>query len=211
MIVTKIKQIGRTNRYHVYVDDEWSGIFMDVTLATYKIKTGGQFDEDAFRAIKEENDARVSFDMATSYMEKYVTSEKGIRDYLKKKGFDEKTVSKAVEKLKEYGFVDDEKFAKNYFESMSSGKGKRAIATKLRQKGISKEIVENLIENVDEEEQLETAKKLAEKFVKNRAQSANLRQKCLAHLVYKGYDYSVAQKATLSALQSFESETDDWF
>ena len=210
MIVTKIKQIGRTNRYHVYVDEQWSGIFMDVTLATYKIKTGGEFDEGEFARIKEENDARVSFDMATSYMEKYVTSEKGIKDYLKKKGFDEKIISKAVEKLKEYGFVDDEKFAKNYFESLSSGKGKRAIATKLLQKGISKEIVENLLENVDEEQQFETAKKLAEKFVKNRAQSANLRQKCLAHLIYKGYDYSVAQKATQDALASFGEDVEDW-
>lgn len=209
--ITKIKQIGRTNRYHVYVDEKWAGIFIDVTLATYKMKTGGQFDEEEFDRIKAENDASVSFDMATSYMEKYVVSEKGIKDYLKKKGFDDKTVAKTVEKLKEYNFVDDEKFAKNYFESLSSNKGKRAIATKLLQKGISKEIVQSLLENVDDEAQLETATALARKFVKNREMSPNLRQKCLAHLVYKGYDYSVAQKATQTVLNSYEGEKDDWF
>lgn len=209
MVITKIKQIGKTNKYHVYVDEDWCGIFLDESLATHKIKTGGQFEAEEFALIKAENDQKVSFDMAVGYMERYVTTEKGTRDYLKKKGFDNGTISKAMAKLKEYGFVDDEKFAKNYFDSQSGGKGKRAIAAKLRQKGVSKEIVENLLENVDEDAEFETAKRLAEKFVKNRAQSPNLRQKCLAHLIYKGYDYSVALKVLQVIFTSFEEENFD--
>ncbi len=210
MVITKIKQIAKTNRYHVYVDEEWFGIFLDETLAREHLKTNQEIDDERLFQIKKENDARVSFALATSYMEKYVTTEKGIRDYLKKKSFDDETISKTVDKLKAYGFVDDEKFAKNYFESLSSGKGKRVIANKLLQKGISKEIVQELLSNVDDESQLETAIALAEKFVKNREQSPKLWNKCLAHLVYKGYDYSVAQKATQTALKSYEGENNDW-
>ena len=210
MIITKIKQIGKTNKYHVYVDEEWFGIFLDETLAREHLKTGQEIDEGNLAEIKKENDRKLSFDMAVSYMEKYVVSEKGIRDYLKKKSFDGKTIDSTVERLQEYGFVDDEKFAKNYFDSLSGNKGKNAIANKLRQKGISKEIVDELLENVDEENQIELATRQAEKFVKSRANSANIKNKCLAHLIYKGYDYSVAQKATQIALKNYEGENDDW-
>ncbi len=208
MTITKIKRIGSTNRFHVYVDDAWAGIFLDEILAVYKLKTDQEIDEEAFKEIKKENDERVSFDMAVSYLEKYVVSERGLKDYLKKKGFDESAISSAVEKLKEYGFVDDEKFAKTYFESLSSCKGKRVIAQKLKQKGVSSEIVESLLENVDEEAEFEKAVVLAGKFVKNRQKDTKTKQKCLAHLVYKGYDYSVAQKATNEVFVNTEEEND---
>ena len=206
LTITKIKQIGKTNRYHVYVDEEWYGIFLDEVLAREHLKTNQEIEEDVLKKIKEENDERVSFDMAVSYMEKYVASEKGIRDYLKKKSFDDDIISKTIEKLRSYGFVDDEKIAKSYFESLSNSKGKRVIANKLRSKGISKEIVDSLIEKVDDEGQLETAKRLAEKFVKNRDYSLKTKQKCLAHLLYKGYDYSVAQRATHDTFSGKESD-----
>lgn len=207
MQITKIKQIGGTNRYNLYIDEKWCGIFLDETLARFRLKTGQEVEEDVFKEIKEENDERVSFDMSVSYMEKYVVSEKGIKDYLKKKNFADKTIKITLEKLREYGFVDDEKFAKNYFDSLAGTKGKRAIADKLRQKGISADIIDNLLENVDDDGELERATALAEKFVKNRQNDPKCKQKCLAHLIYKGYDYSVAQQATKNA---YKGENDDW-
>ena len=209
MTITKIKRIGSTNRFHVYADEAWAGIFLDEMLVKHQIKTDADFDEAEFAEIKRENDERVAFDMAVSYLEKYVVSEKGLKDYLKKKGFDAKAISQAVEKLKDYGFIDDEKFARNYFESLSNGRGKRAIAQKLKQKGVSGEIVDGLLEEVDEEDELQKAIVNAEKFAKNRQNDPKIKQKCLAHLIYKGYDYGVAQKATNEILKN-TGENDDW-
>lgn len=209
MTITKIKRIASTCRFNVYVDGKYCGVFLDEILATYKLKTDQEIDEDEFKKIKEENDEKVSFDMAASYLEKYVVSEKGLKDYLKKKNFSPKTISKCIEKLKEYGFLNDEAFAQNYFEIMQSKNGKNAIARKLKQKGVSAEIVDGLLENIVEEDEIEKAVCLAKKFVKNREISPKTKQKCLAHLVYKGYDYSVAQQATNIALSNVEEE-DDW-
>ncbi len=210
MIITKIKRIASTNRYHLYADEQWQGIFLDEILAVYKLKTDQEIDEDDFKKIKKENDRKVSFDMAVCYMEKYVVSQKGIKDYLKKKGFDDNTISATIDKLKEYGYVDDEKFARNYFDSLTASKGKRAIANKLREKGVAKEIIDDLIEEIEDEDEISKASILAEKFAKNREKSLKNKQKCLAHLVRKGYDYSVAQQATNNVFNSYEGENDDW-
>lgn len=209
MIITKIKRIGSTNRFHVYIDEEWAGVFLDEILALYHFKTDMQIDDEVFKEIKLENDKKVAFDMAVSYMEKYVVSEKGIRDYLKKKNFDDSTIKNTIEKLKEYNFVDDRKFAQNYFESLSASKGKRVISNKLKEKGINSEIINEILENVDDEDEIEKAKIIAEKFVKNRQNDTKCKQKCLAHLIYKGYDYNVAQQATNYALED-KGENDDW-
>ena len=215
MTITKIKRIGATNRFHVYADEKWAGVFLDEILARYEFKTGAEIDDATFKKIKAENDERVAFDMAVYYLEKYVVSEKGLKDYLKKKGFAEGTIQKTISKLHEYEMVDDEKFAKNFFESVSQTQGKRTIARKLIQKGVSKEIVDNLLENVSEDDEFDKAKVLAEKFVKNREKNAKNKQKCLAHLVYKGYDYSVARKVTDQVFanmdDTMEEAEDDWF
>ncbi len=211
MVITKIKRIGSTNRFNVYVDEQYCGIFLDEILATYKLKTDMEVDEIQFKEIKQENDERVAFDLAVSYLEKYNVSEKGLKDYLKRKGFDGRVVLQALAKMREYGFVDDEKFAKNYFESMSSNKGKHAIASKLKEKGISSEIIDELLDEIDEDDELEKATNLANKFVKNRQNDTKCKQKCIAHLIYKGYDYNVAQQATSIALKNTTEEQDDWF
>ena len=202
MIITKIKRIASTNRYHLYADEQWQGIFLDEILAIYKLKTDQEIDEDDFKKIKKENDRKVSFDMAVCYMEKYVVSQKGIKDYLKKKGFDDNTISATIDKLKDYGYVDDEKFARNYFDSLTASKGKRAIANKLREKGIAKEIIDDLVEEIEDEDEISKATVLAEKFAKNREKSLKNKQKSLAHLVRKGYDYTVAQQATNNVFNS---------
>ncbi len=209
MTITKIKRIGNTSRFHVLVDDEWAGIFLDEILARYQLKNGTSLDEEKYFEIKKENDEKVAFDMAVGYIERYVVSEKGLHDYLRKKSFNFEVISKTVEKLQEYGMIDDEKFAKNYFESVSAGKGKRAVAQKLKSKGVSNEIIDSLLEGIDEESEFENAKVLAEKFVKNRQKDAKIKLKCLAHLIYKGYDYSVAQRATKEVFENI-GESDDW-
>lgn len=209
MIITKIKRIGSTSRFHVYVDEEWVGVFLDEILVLYHFKTDMEIEESEFKKIKFENDKKVAFDMAVSYVEKYVVSEKGIRDYLKKKNFDDSTIKNTIEKLKEYNFVDDRKFAQNYFESLSASKGKRVIVNKLKEKGISLEIINEIIENVNDEDEIEKAVVVAKKFVKNRQNDTKCKQKCLAHLIYKGYDYNVAQQATNYALED-KGESDDW-
>lgn len=207
MTITEIKKIGNGGKYHVYVDEVYFGIFIDEILAKYQLHTGQEIDKERLYEIKEENDERLSFDMGLGYLEKYMVTEKGLRDYLKKKGMNKSAINHAVEKLQEYGYINDEVFAKSYFESLKSTKGKRVISNKLKEKGVSEEIISDLISKVEEEGEIENATLLAKKFAKSREKNLKNKQKCIAHLIYKGYDYSVAQKATNKI---FAEEVDDW-
>ena len=194
MIITEIKKSKQLMKYHLYVDDVFFGVFLDEMLAKFNLKTGQEVDEELLYNIKEENDEKLAFLTAVNYLERYNVSTKGLKDYLYRKNFKKNNIESAVEKLKEYGYLDDRNFAKNYFESLSATKGKRVIINKLKEKGISEEIIDELVEDVSDEAEEERAKILAEKFAKNRENTLKNKQKCFAHLIYKGYDYSVAQK-----------------
>ena len=207
MIITEIRKTKNAMRYHLYIDDKFYGIFLDETLARYSLKTGQEIDSEFLNSIKEENDGHLAFQMALSYLEKYNVSKKGIKDYLKRKNLDKYAIQKALEKLESYGYVNDEVFAKNYFESLKNSKGKRVIINKLKEKGVQDDIIGELIETISDEDEEERSFILAKKFAKNRENNLKNKQKCLAHLIYKGYSYSVAQKI---ANKVFTEDENDW-
>ncbi len=208
MTITEIKKTTNSMRYKLYVDDEFTGFFIDEILAKYHLKTGQEIGEDEFKEIKKENDGKLAFDMALGYLEKYNVSGSGLKNYLKRKMLSQGAIDDACKKLKEYGYIDDRAFAKSYFESLTASHGKRAIIRKLKDKGVSSEVIDEVVSNIDDESEEENALALAKKFAKNRENNLKNKQKCLAHLIYKGYDYSVAQKVVNKLFT--EREIDDW-
>jgi regulatory protein len=83
-------------------------------------------------------------------------SEKEIRNRLIYKGFDRDTVDSVVSQLKEKSFIDDYGFARLWAGSRLQNSGQGFIKTKqeLLQKGISEDIIDDIIirikENFDE-------------------------------------------------------------
>ena len=109
-------------------------------------------------------------------------------------------VSLANEKVKSYGFLNDDEYAKKYAQSYSKTKGKRLIGLQLKQKGVSTEDVETAMREI--ENQGESAKILAEKYLKNKEIDKKILQKCYKYLLSKGFDYDDAKYA----ISSFDIE-----
>lgn len=89
-------------------------------------------------------------------------SEKEIRDNLIKKKTPAEIVEKIITRLKEQNFIDDEEFTKWWIEQRNTFKPRalKFIKIELKQKGISGEIIEKIIQD-----DLESAKKLVQKKI----------------------------------------------
>lgn len=119
-------------------------------------------------------------------------SEKEIRDYLQKKNSDPQTAQKIIDKLKEYNFINDNEFARLWFESRIKLKprAKRVIKMELKQKGISEELIDEVFENTnsdDKELALILAEKRVKRYVKEEPQKA--KEKMYRFLISKGFNY----------------------
>lgn len=121
-------------------------------------------------------------------------SEKEIRDYLK----DSEKIDEIIEKLKEQGLLDDEKFAKAWVESRRRKFGLRRIKQELVQKGIDREIVESIMYQVlSIKSEEEVAKEALEKKARawKSLEPLEFRKKAYGYLQRKGFEFEIVKKA----------------
>ena len=194
--ITEIKKIGKGLRYNLYLDDQFFGVYEAEILARHCLKTGQSFDDQFFEDLKIENGDYACFNRGLSLLEKSMKSEKMLKDYLREKGYPKACIEKAVDKLSEYGYIDDQAFCENYINSYSSLKSKRKLKYDLLSKGIKEDIIDEKLENLLNED-LERGKLqlLAEKYMKNKEFDLKNKQKFYNHFAGKGYDYGMIASA----------------
>ena len=190
-MIEEIKKIGKGDRYYLILDDGRKFALEAEILAKYKLKSGEELEENKLKEILLANGDLSAFDRALTYLEKNIKTEKGIREYLKGKGFLDESIDKAVEKLNEYGYINDENFVDCYIRTYSNKKGKKLLKFELLAKGVSQEIIEEKLQNIDEKEQIEACKNLFEKYVRNKNIDLKLKQKVYAYLFSKGFSSDV--------------------
>lgn len=75
-----------------------------------------------------------------------------MRRHLKQKDFDEDAIAGLIDDFLEYGYLDDARYARQYFDyAFSKGKGKRAAFAELKEKGIESDIIQFAFEDMEEE------------------------------------------------------------
>lgn len=192
MKITEISKVGKGLRYKVYADGEFAGIFEAEILARYQVKTGSEYSLGEFEEIKLANGDYACFDMALGALGHGMKTEKTLIESLQKKGYPDSSIEKAVEKVKEYGYLNDREYADSYIKTYASTKGRRKLKCELLNKGVPADIVAEALEAIDGDEQLESCRRLAEKYLRNKVKDDKLQQKLYRHLVSKGFDFSTA-------------------
>ena len=125
---------------------------------------------------------------------------------LVQKGHKRGYAESAVEKLKEYGYINDERYAKYLAESLLERKGMnvRAIKMELLQKGISKETADNVTESLDFDPILRIIDLLNTKYSRKISDEKGVKR-TVASLQRLGYKWSDIN----SAFRRLEIETED--
>ena len=115
-------------------------------------------------------------------------------DYLIKKGYSEETAWHAVDKLKEYGYIDDKEYSKRFIESTSKTQGRRLIEYKLMAKGVKKDDIAFAYETAETDDN-KNARVLAEKYLRNKEKTKENVLKAYKYLIGRGFSYEQADYA----------------
>lgn len=195
MIITEIKKVGKGERYSIFIDGIFNGTLEAETMVREKLKTGEEISPERLTQIKLENGKLAAFSRALSYIEKGLRTEKQLRDYLREKGYLEESVDEAIGKLSEYGYIDDRLFAESYIRTYMQRKGKLKLKFELLTKGVEADVAEEALDDIlEEDDSLETCRKLLKKYLKSREMDAKLRAKAYAHLAGKGFESDLISK-----------------
>ncbi|HEY5535278.1 MAG TPA: RecX family transcriptional regulator [Ignavibacteria bacterium] len=209
MLITKIeKQKKRRGRYSIFLDNEFGFGITDNTLLKFGLRKNDELTEQKIDEIKNYDE----FDYAKKYsfdlLSRSPKSEKEIRTKLKQKKISDSNIIKVIDALKELKFLDDVNYAKLFVESKlrNNPVGKAVIKNKLREKGISKELIEESIENFyDDAVEEKKAESILLKYMKKKTGDDyyTLKRKCFQHLVSKGFDFDLVNELLRKHLEKF--------
>ena len=132
-------------------------------------------------------------------------TEKGLRERLNRADFSEEAVDFAIKYVRDYGYLDDYRFASNYIEFRKGTKSRRELRYKLLQKGVSEEIAVQALAGYDVEEELSALRNQLYKKLKGRnlvEMDYKEKQKVMSYLSGKGYEISHIRAVTEEFMQN---------
>jgi regulatory protein len=198
--ITSIEPQKRKGRYNIFLDGEFAFGADKETIYTFGLRKNDDLTDEKIEEIKNYDEFNFGKKIALNYLNYKQRTEKEIRKKLKEKKISEKSTDKIISILKDLKFLNDDQYAKMYLEEKlaNNPKGKRVIAMKLAEKGISKEVINNVIDSkYSEDTEIKKAKELLSKYLKKvRAKSeSDKRQKCYRYLLSRGFDYEIVKSA----------------
>ena len=208
--VTDIKEAVRDkNRVNIFVDDKFYCSLDISQVVDFAIKIGRKLSDEELNELKRASDFGKFYARALEYTLMRPHSVKEIRDYLKRKtlskkvrvknrktgeyqtkvreGYDPSLVPLVLERLDERGYLDDHRFAEIWVENRNVKKGVslKKLRNELMKKGISQQIIEEVLADNSRDEREELRKVIARKA--NRYED---QQKFIQYLVRQGFNYS---------------------
>jgi regulatory protein len=127
---------------------------------------------------------------------------------LTKRGYPEDVSAKVLDRLANVGLVDDVDFAEQWVRSrrVNAGKGKRALATELRNKGVDNEVITAALADIDAGVERQRAEQLVHDKLRREKldgdDDSKVARRLVGMLARRGYPQSMAFDVVKVALAS---------
>jgi len=196
MIITSIEKQKKKGRYNIFLDGEFSFGAYEDTVFQYRLRKNDELTQEKINEMIDFDEFNYGKKYAYNLLARSPKSEKEIRTKLKLKKISDINIARVIDKLTELKVLNDKDFAKIFIESKlrTNPSGKIVIKNKLREKGISKEIIEESLEKYyDDTEEESKAEKELVKFMKKKRSDDEYtkKRKCFQHLFSKGFNYEL--------------------
>lgn len=203
----------KNNQYYLTTESGRRIAVSEDTLVRYRLLKGEEITNEALEKIEKEAEMDIGYQIALSFLNYQLRSEKEIKDQLKKKEISQEGIDYVIPKLRELKLLDDLVFAESYVRTVmkTQDKGPQQIKQSLLKKGISQENIEKALEQFVFDNQEEAAKKLAEKALRKYQSKSHKEQlqKVRQHLFTKGYSSDLIN-IVMSDLEVEKDDDEEW-
>lgn len=205
--VTALKaQKNNPQRVNVFLDGQFA--FGLSRLVAAWLQVGQTLTEERLEQLLREERLESLYQRALRYLSFRPRSEQEMRLYLQRHEQEEQVRELVVERLKENGWLDDQRFAAQWVENRATfrPRGKKALALELKQRGIQSAVIEQAVQELNEEEM---AYQAAQKFLgrfKN-LDRQTFRRKLYDLLIRRGFSYEVVLPTIHRCWQEHQQNT----
>lgn len=212
--ITKIEvQRRKKNRVNIYINQEYSFACSEDLVFSFALSKGKIVDTESLKKIIEEDNYISCKNYALNVIERNYKTEKQMMDKLVKKEYSEKVINRVFVFLKEYSFVDDDKYTDLYISEKIDKQGKVRIKYDLLKKGVETKLIDMKLEKIDislEKISIEIlAKKKYDSIIKTEGNYIIIYNKLKGYLFRLGYTSNLINEILKSVVKHNNEQDED--
>ena len=186
---------GRGKKIHLLLDDEYQ-ITTDIDFwAEHYFKDGCEITQEEWESLTDSIYYKKAVDKCYDLLSRRDHSVKELKTKLLRT-VDEKNADKAIEKMLELGYLDDEKYARNLVKYLAQTRNmsKNHIKQEMFKRGIPNEIINSVMEDYEFDNVSSVVDLILTKY-RNKLNNEDGNKKVIASLMRKGFSYSDIKNA----------------
>ncbi len=210
-------QKKNTSRFNIFLDEKFGFGADEDTIVKHRLIIGKDLDSQELQTVLFDTEVGKLLASLYNLFSFRQRSEKEVRDYLKNKSFklvqkekdpiSDIVIDEAIRVFKDRGLINDLEFAKAWVESrrISKKKGPQVLKMELYQKGIDREIIDEVMNSefrVQSDEELAT--QALEKKLNSwkNLEKQDFKKKASDFLLRCGFDYSTVRDVVANYLKN---------
>lgn len=192
MIITSFEKCKKNkDMLKVFIDGEYSLTISEedyLLQGLYEKKEITQEELDYIKTNIIKKDVRAC---AVKYLSLRLLSEKELFEKLQLKGYDEEIINEVLLDLKSIGYINDMIYARKFvYERVKlKPKSKKMLKMELKKRGISDEVSDEVINNLDYDETVAIKRLVKKRFGKYNLEDPKVIKKVYSFLMHRGFDY----------------------
>ena len=201
MTITDIVELDK-KRCKIFIDGEFAFVLYKGELREYDIKSGNEISESVYESINSEVLSKRAKLRAMNLLQKKDYTEKQLRDKLQEGLYSQELIDEAIDYVKSYRYLDDERFARDYITYHMEMRSRNRILQDLTGKGISKDVIISIMDELYSESEEATGDIEAEQINKllikkhfDNDMDYKDKQKIMAFLIRRGYTMDSIRRA----------------
>ena len=197
---------GKANKIHIYVDEEYRATVDSDYWYSEKYRNYKEINEDELTELLDSVSFRRAYNKGLDLLSRRPYGVKELIKKLCEKGHEKDASQKACERLLELGLLNDEEYARILSDDLINRKnyGVKRVKQELAFRGISREIIENTIDSLDNNAENRIILVIKKKYL-NKLNDEKGRKRAIDGLMRLGFSYSEI-KSALNQVAEFTEE-----
>lgn len=196
MQVVNINYSKSKEVFEVVFEDETKLLLNYNIFEKYKVSVDMDFSETEIQEMKYFSDIERAKSRAINYISGKLKTKYEVRLKLKEKDFTEDIIDEVINILEKEEYLNDRLYCEVFIEDKKqlNGYGKNKIKSLLIQKGVSKSVFEDFLDEFEYEEEFDNALKMGIKklnLLSNEEDVFKKKQKLINYLAYRGFSFDV--------------------
>ena len=190
------------------MDNEYAFSLDGADALMMKIKPGRELTkEDIDRCLRECNYTKAR-DKALSILSRKPISKMKLHEKLTEKGYDNQVADMVIKELEELGYVNDCDYGALFLEHCQSKMwGKKKIRFEMKQKGLSDEVINDILSDYDESTLVdEMAGQIISRYSSDDLTDRKTKSKVIRYFASRGFDFPLIETSIRKAMEELSNE-----